>query len=230
MLRIFEVCGEWLSEGFDVISRLATKKNVHEDSSVSGKLTNYKSLDVGKRYCVIKPFKNLAPGDILDLVEVVYSHYDDLHVVSFNSPGVDGFYLSLEAVPGEEDSVLDNASEYLQYLGKTTEFEISSRESRAPRKGQKYAVHIAENSDYQDGRSPSPRGDYSSYTEAVRAAKEFVDRSLTELHEKGMSAEDLYQSYTLYGDDSHVVPDDGDPSFSAWSYAKERSEVICKKR
>jgi hypothetical protein len=45
------------------------------------------------------------------------------------------------------------------------------------------------------------------------------------------SAPEFYQRYTLVGEDPFVVAIDGagpDLEFSAWDYARERSEVMCR--
>ena len=48
-----------------------------------------------------------------------------------------------------------------------------------------------------------------------------------------MTASELYDAYTGFGDDPFIVVLDGaddNAKFSAWNYAKERSRVICGER
>jgi len=42
-----------------------------------------------------------------------------------------------------------------------------------------------------------------------------------------MKAELQLASYQQFGTVPFIVPDDGDPSFPAWSYAEERCRIIC---
>lgn len=99
-----------------------------------------------------------------------------------------------------------------------------------PEGNKKYDVLIDDNFHYGTGDTPILGGSYNSYAKAVRKAKRIVDSSLAEHYKKGMSEADLCKQYTFFGDDPYVVPDDGDPSFSARTYARERYPVICKGR
>ena len=194
------------------------------------KLTSYKSLNVGERYRVVKSFNSLIPGDILDFLSVVYSHYDDLHVLEFSKLGVKGNF-TLEAVPGEDDAVLANISTYLEHVGPTRKRTTSAGATQGRgKRGKKYSVRIQENSDYDGESWPAAGADHDSYAKAVDTVKRIVDRSLAELYKEGMSADVLYDNYTRWGEEAYIVPGDVDPSFSAWSYAQERCPVICKMR
>jgi len=53
-----------------------------------------------------------------------------------------------------------------------------------------------------------------------------VDEFLTPNHEPGMSAEELYHAYTGFGEDPYILSDGPPVSFSAWTYAKARSEEL----
>lgn len=90
-----------------------------------------------------------------------------------------------------------------------------------------YVVKVDDNYDYMSGSYTN--GDYPTLDEAVEACKTIVDRSLDNAYEPGMSAAALYQQYTMFGDDPFILGDEsGRKPFSAWDYAKERSEVICR--
>lgn len=41
-----------------------------------------------------------------------------------------------------------------------------------------------------------------------------------------MSAEALYRSYTMFGDDPYIITDEEGVPFSAWEYAKARASEI----
>lgn len=90
-----------------------------------------------------------------------------------------------------------------------------------------YVVKVDDNYDYMSGAYQE--GDYSTLKAAIEACKKIVDGSLENLYERDMSAEALYQRYTMFGDDPYILTDGpGGKLFSAWDYAKERSEVMCR--
>lgn len=88
-------------------------------------------------------------------------------------------------------------------------------------------MFVAENSAYMDESARRRLGDFPTWDEAVAAAREIVERSLRELHAPPMSAEHLFQLYTLYGEDAYIVPSDDSHRFSAWEYARARCRQIC---
>jgi hypothetical protein len=89
-----------------------------------------------------------------------------------------------------------------------------------------YIVRVDDNFHYMDKDARYTHGEYATFDEALQAAKEIVDGYLSSAYTPGMSAEDLYLSYTSIGDDPFIVGPE-DSNFSAWSYAKERCSVIC---
>ncbi len=92
----------------------------------------------------------------------------------------------------------------------------------------KYVVYVDDNFHYMDKDERYKSGEYDSADEAIAKCKEIVDRYLTEYKPKFSTAEELYESYTGYGDDPFVVgPTKVD--FSAWDYAKEQCEKLYKK-
>lgn len=90
-----------------------------------------------------------------------------------------------------------------------------------------YQVFVEDNYHYMDeGERDSLRA-FESWEEAVACCREIVDRCLAELHEPGMTPEELWGRYTLFGEDPFIVPVSGERRFSAWSYAKERAVALC---
>ena len=85
-----------------------------------------------------------------------------------------------------------------------------------------YVVHIYENFHYMDASGSYEHGRYQTYDAAVQAAQRIVDEALHSLHERGMTADELFRAYTMFGEDPVVVPSDAHQSFSAWTYAKQR--------
>jgi hypothetical protein len=71
---------------------------------------------------------------------------------------------------------------------------------------------------------------FSTAEEAVAECKRIVDRSLRwkRLHAKDKNdPEELYETYTFFGDDPFIKADGPDrPKFSARTYAKERCKEI----
>lgn len=70
-------------------------------------------------------------------------------------------------------------------------------------------------------------GEFSSAEAAVRACREVVDDFLDAHHEEGMSAEELFEQYTTFGEDPFIVSDDRDVAFSGWTYARKRCGEVC---
>lgn len=90
-----------------------------------------------------------------------------------------------------------------------------------------YTVFTEENEHYMDRSARRMYGEYGTYAEAVAVARMIVDADLREIYRPGMSVESLYRSYTHYGTDAYVVPEEEGEHFSAWSYAGERSHELC---
>lgn len=71
-------------------------------------------------------------------------------------------------------------------------------------------------------------GSFATLELAVGACKRVVDEYLASAFRQGMSSEELYRSYSSFGDDPYVVGQGvtGVP-FLAWEYARRRCDVIC---
>ena len=91
---------------------------------------------------------------------------------------------------------------------------------------QKYTVYIDDNFHYMDESERLTLGEYPTYEKALSAATRVVERSLADLFERGMKGEELMSSYCMFGEDPFIVPDDGDPRFSARDYAREQCRDI----
>jgi hypothetical protein len=92
-----------------------------------------------------------------------------------------------------------------------------------------YLVRVADNFHYMDEAEHNTHGTYSTWPEAVAAARSIVDRNLAEYIKPGMTAEELLANYRSFGDDPFIVPSAEDERFSAWDYAKERCADVCGK-
>ena len=90
-----------------------------------------------------------------------------------------------------------------------------------------FRVVIADNFHYMDESSSYTSGEFNSYELAESHCRQIVDASLTEAHEAGMTAKELFNSYTHFGEDPRILPSADERRFSAWAYAKKRCTVMC---
>jgi hypothetical protein len=95
-----------------------------------------------------------------------------------------------------------------------------------------YQVWVDDNYHIGDESERYELGEFASYDEALHAAKRIVDESLSSGYQPGMTAEQLYNGYSGFGEDSFIVAVAPSrkvkPEFSAWEYAKARCKEICK--
>ena len=96
----------------------------------------------------------------------------------------------------------------------------------------KYQVFIDDNFHYMDEGERIAGEVFDAAEEAITAAKKIVDNSLRHEYSQhpGISAAELWDYYTDFGDDPFIRSDPRDPDceFSAWEYAKERAMEIVK--
>ena len=92
----------------------------------------------------------------------------------------------------------------------------------------RFEVLVDDNFHYQDESERYKQGEYETYEEAVKVCKEIVDSELLHAYGEGTSAADLYDSYTSFGEDPFIRPSPEGQRFSAWEYARQRCEEICK--
>ena len=98
----------------------------------------------------------------------------------------------------------------------------------------KYLLYIDDNFHYMRESERAGPFEFDTAEVALAEARRIVDRSLADSLRPGITAEKLYELYTLFGDDPFVVCDDPavrglDPAlqgFSAWEYAKQRSKEM----
>ena len=89
-----------------------------------------------------------------------------------------------------------------------------------------YRVVVADNFHYlADGVQHEV---FATLELATEAARRIVDEYLASAYVPGMGAEELFRSYTAFGEDPYVVAA-GSPEviFSAWGYARERCRDMC---
>lgn len=93
----------------------------------------------------------------------------------------------------------------------------------------RYEVFVDDNFHYQDESERYKLGEYDSYEAAVEACKQIVDRELSHLHGNNATPAELYSSYTSFGEDPFIRPAPRKNRFSAWEYARQRCEEICRR-
>lgn len=92
----------------------------------------------------------------------------------------------------------------------------------------KFTVFVDDNFHYQDESERYKKGDYPTTEAAIAACKQIVDGYLNSAYREGMSASELYRSYTSFGEDPFVVPETA--HYSSWEYANERCSELCVPR
>lgn len=105
-----------------------------------------------------------------------------------------------------------------------------TRHSRVARQRsqKKYEVIVDDNFHYMDESERYTSGEFGSAEMALSAAKALVDADLESMYNPGMTADDLYRHYTTFGRDPFIRSGEEGCHFSAWSYAKERCQQICR--
>lgn len=92
-----------------------------------------------------------------------------------------------------------------------------------------YTIIVADNFHYQDPDEEYTAGTFETAEQALSEARKIVDRSLAKSFKAGMTAAELFELYTMFGEAPFIVALDKAPdlSFSAWDYARSRaSEII----
>ncbi len=89
---------------------------------------------------------------------------------------------------------------------------------------QTYIVKVDDNFHYMDESQRYTLGEFDSYDEAVAKCQTIVDDYLASALKPGMTAEELYSSYTSFGEDPFIMGDNA--KYSSWKYAKQRSREL----
>ena len=89
-------------------------------------------------------------------------------------------------------------------------------------------VLVDDNFHYMDESERYELGVFATADEAIAACKLLVDKDLEAANKPGMTADALYENYVAFGPDPFVVSPGSSArvEFSAWKYAKERSQTV----
>jgi hypothetical protein len=93
-----------------------------------------------------------------------------------------------------------------------------------------YTVMVDDNFHYMVEEERWKLGTFATLDEALVACRKLVDEWLAENYKPGMIGAELYRLYVSFGDDPFVLGGEGgaECSFSAWNYAKEPAEALCR--
>ena len=94
---------------------------------------------------------------------------------------------------------------------------------------QRYIVIVDDNYHFTDTNERYKDSEHSTYLSAVRRCQTIVGDYLESAIEPGMTAKQLYSSYTMFGEDP-FIDGETDNHFSAWKYAEEKSKKIAGSR
>lgn len=91
----------------------------------------------------------------------------------------------------------------------------------------KYQIINYDNGRYMDeeGRWNGP--EFDDALDALDHARSVVNEDLSSLKTDGMTADELYTQYTMFGTEPQIVSSGEEVFFSAWEYAKRRCEELC---
>jgi hypothetical protein len=90
-----------------------------------------------------------------------------------------------------------------------------------------YEVYVDDNFHHMDESERYKLSDFESCEAAVAACKKIVDDFLEHGYAPGMSFDELYEGYTMFGEDPFIVSEDARCRFSAWDYARQRCSELC---
>jgi hypothetical protein len=91
----------------------------------------------------------------------------------------------------------------------------------------KYKIVVNDNYHYMDEGESYTHGEFETAEAALGAARALVDEDLRGAYRPGMTADELYDQYTSFGEDPFIVSEDQSCRFSAWTYAEERCREMC---
>jgi len=86
----------------------------------------------------------------------------------------------------------------------------------------RYLVYVDDNFHYGDESERHKLGEFDTREAALAACREMVDEDFDRLEKVVYSFKELWEGYTLYGEDPFIINDDSPERFSAWDYANQR--------
>ncbi len=93
-----------------------------------------------------------------------------------------------------------------------------------------YKVVVRDNFHYMDEDAHYELGTFATYEAALTACREIVDGSFRADWADDVTADEMFNSYAMFGEDPVIIFDGLHCDFSAWDYARLRCEALCKSR
>ncbi len=103
-----------------------------------------------------------------------------------------------------------------------------SGQAKPPVETRPYQLFIDDNFHYMDEDERVGPIEFATAADARAEARKIVDSFLESNFKQGMEAAELYSTYVCFGEDPFIrCPGDEEIKFSAFDYARVRSEEIC---
>lgn len=133
--------------------------------------------------------------------------------------------LDRELDPAEEEK-LNKDIEALAILTKATLVNEAKSIMQQNNKKIVYEVYVDDNFHFMDEDERYKKGEYETEDEAIAVMKAIVDECIIPAYNANptVSAESLYNGYTMFGDDPFCPMS----RFSSWDYAKELCNDLCR--
>ena len=90
-------------------------------------------------------------------------------------------------------------------------------------------LFVQDQNEYGNPAAAREVATFTTRAAAVAAAQARVEVCLDEFFVAGISAAELWQQWSLFGEDVFLRPDDGAPPFSAMDYARVRSHAMVQR-
>jgi hypothetical protein len=93
----------------------------------------------------------------------------------------------------------------------------------------KYTVHVDDNFHYMDERERALDSEWDDPEAAEQRCRGIVDAYLASAYRPGMQWDELFASYTTFGEDPWILAPAGEKHpVSAWDYARGRCQALCR--
>jgi len=89
-----------------------------------------------------------------------------------------------------------------------------------------YVVYVDDNFHYMDESERYKDGEFDTKEQAIARCQEIVDEFFEPHTNDRLSFDELWNGYTMFGDDPFIVTKDKTCVFSAWDYAKQKCREL----
>ncbi len=89
---------------------------------------------------------------------------------------------------------------------------------------QKFTVFVIDHAHYMEDEGEYTRGEFTTREEAESKCKEIIDSSLSELYSSGMTAEDLYKQFLMFGEEARCE------GFESLEYIQKECHKLCSEK